>query len=337
MHKPIMHCLLIILLFINNTLLSSLLTNSCNKIHVSFILGPPLAGKGTQATNLVGEFGCVHLSAGDLLREERASGSELAEIIESYITQGSIVPVKITLDLIRNAMLKSGSSRFLIDGFPRNFDNLRGWNENMKDVMVDSCIFLDCPEDELKRRLDIRAKTSGRSDDNIQTLEKRLITFRESTLPVVEQFKKLDLLDVITWDGKDIPQVYDTVRDKYIPHIKNEVLDMTKRLLHASDNNDWDEYQSMSNDDFWICCGNSLEKNRNKDGFLNADFEEKMRTSKVTPVETEILGQSACVVVKREIIDESGDLLAAMEETRVWECGSSGQWKQVCCHRDILS
>ncbi len=330
--------ILFIVLFVNNVLIPSLSINSlCNKIHVSFILGPPLAGKGTQATHLVSEFGCVHLSAGDLLREERASGSELAETIESYITQGSIVPVKITLDLIRKAMLNSGSSRFLIDGFPRNFDNLQGWNENMKDVIVDSCIFLDCPEGELKRRLGIRAKTSGRSDDNIETLEKRLITFRESTLPVVEQFKNNELLDIIAWDGKDIPQVYEHVREKYIPYIKEEVLDITKKLLHASDTNNWDEYQSMSNDDFWICGGSGLEKSRNIDGFINTDFEEKIRTSKVTHLDTEIMGQTACVVIKREILGEGGNVLAAMEETRVWEYGSTGQWKHVCCHRDILS
>ena len=64
--------------------------------RVSFILGPPLAGKGTQSELLVSEYGCVHLSAGDLLREERESGSELAALIESYITKGTIVPVKVS-------------------------------------------------------------------------------------------------------------------------------------------------------------------------------------------------------------------------------------------------
>lgn len=117
---------------------------------------------------------CVHLSAGDLLRDERSSGSSTAALIESYINEGAIVPVKITLDLIRTAMEKSNAKRFLIDGFPRNEDNLQGWVQEMSDIsIVDSVIFLDCPEPECERRVLERAKTSGRSDDNLETLKKR--------------------------------------------------------------------------------------------------------------------------------------------------------------------
>ena len=94
--------------------------------RVSFVLGGPAAGKSTQCQKLVEEYGCVHLSAGDLLREERASGSETAELIESYIKEGAIVPVEITLNLIKKAMEQSTANRFLIDGFPRNEDNLQG-------------------------------------------------------------------------------------------------------------------------------------------------------------------------------------------------------------------
>ena len=87
-----------------------------------FILGGPGSGKGTQCSNLVRDFGFVHLSAGDLLRAERDSGSEKAELINNILLAGNIVPVEITVNLIKDAMKKHGWSqkKFLIDGFPRN-------------------------------------------------------------------------------------------------------------------------------------------------------------------------------------------------------------------------
>jgi UMP-CMP kinase len=96
---------------------------------VIFVLGGPGAGKGTQCERLVKEFNCVHLSAGDLLRAERQSGSANGELIEKHIREGSIVPVKITVELIKAAMVnqvEQGKLVFLIDGFPRNKENLDG-------------------------------------------------------------------------------------------------------------------------------------------------------------------------------------------------------------------
>merc|ERR1719410_3239303 len=98
------------------------------KPNVVFVLGGPGAGKGTQCANLVNEFGLVHLSAGDLLRAERNSGSKDAELINNYIKEGKIVPVAITVGLIKkamnNLMSNEGKYVFIIDGFPRNYDNL---------------------------------------------------------------------------------------------------------------------------------------------------------------------------------------------------------------------
>merc|ERR1712010_75341 len=91
-----------------------------------FVLGGPGAGKGTQCAKLVEHYGFTHLSAGDLLRAERKSGSENATLINNYINEGKIVPVEITVNLIKNAMeaVLPECNRFLIDGFPRNTDNV---------------------------------------------------------------------------------------------------------------------------------------------------------------------------------------------------------------------
>ena len=163
---------------------------------VVFILGGPGAGKGTQCEKLAQEFGMLHLSAGDLLRKERESGSTDGQLIEDLIKDGKIVPALITVNLLKKAMQKSNHNRFLIDGFPRNWDNLETWDSIMtsNDCEVEVCLFIDCPEQELEKRLLIRGETSGRSDDNLETARKRFATFRAATLPIVEHFEEKNLL-----------------------------------------------------------------------------------------------------------------------------------------------
>lgn len=118
---------------IDNNTNNNLTTKPTNrKPLVFFVLGGPGAGKGTQCKKLVQEFGLIHLSAGDLLRAERNLKSKNAELINNYIKEGQIVPVEITVNLIKKAMLKNmnyGYSTFIIDGFPRNYDNFQGWNK----------------------------------------------------------------------------------------------------------------------------------------------------------------------------------------------------------------
>jgi len=156
---------------------------------VVYVLGGPGAGKGTQCANLVKDFGFVHLSAGDLLREERQrKGSQYGDLINNYIKEGKIVPAKITIALLENAMAKSPSKRFLIDGFPRKMDQAKKFEKTVcKGKFV---LFFDCPESVMLERLLKRGKTSGRVDDNIESIKKRFVTFKETSYPVVEYFEK---------------------------------------------------------------------------------------------------------------------------------------------------
>ena len=112
--------------------LRRLAMSSIQKPEVLFILGGPGSGKGTTCSDIVKKYGYVHLSAGDLLREERAkAGSELGDLIETHMRNGTIVPVEITCNLLEKAMQNSDNpkKRFLIDGFPRNQDNVDGWTK----------------------------------------------------------------------------------------------------------------------------------------------------------------------------------------------------------------
>lgn len=158
------------------------------KYRVVFVLGGPGSGKGTNCERIQKDFGYVHLSAGDLLRAERASGSALADMINNCIVEGKIVPAEVTVKLLLQAMEKSGCEKFLIDGFPRDIGNLRCWQENATDAEVAFLLFLDCPFDVMTARLLERGKTSGRNDDNEESIRKRLKTYEESTRLIINYY-----------------------------------------------------------------------------------------------------------------------------------------------------
>ena len=130
--------------------------NNQDKVLCFFVLGGPGSGKGTQCANLVNNHGFIHLSAGDLLREERDSGSPEAELINGIILEGKIVPGDITINLIKKAMKNRGwnNKKFLIDGFPRNDENQSGWVQIMgDDVDMRFVLFLDCSEEVMIDRI----------------------------------------------------------------------------------------------------------------------------------------------------------------------------------------
>ena len=132
-------------------------------LHTKIDRGPG-SGKGTQCSLLVEREGFVHLSAGELLRIEKASGSENAKLIHDVCMAGKIVPVKITVNLIKNAMEKAGwaSKRYLIDGFPRNEDNVEGWNAVIgPKANIKKVIYFECDEEELIKRMYIRVEQAG--------------------------------------------------------------------------------------------------------------------------------------------------------------------------------
>lgn len=198
--------------------------------QVVFVLGGPGVGKGTQCANIVKDYGFVHLSAGDLLREERARGTKNADLINSYIVEGKIVPVEITVALIREAMEKAISaadskSRFLVDGFPRNEDNLTGWNKIMEGyAKVEFVLFLDCDikimiERCLSRAAACADAASVRTDDNVESVRKRLVTYRESTQPIIDLFAGKGMVKKIDAEPK-VEDVYAGIKVIFDAHFQ---------------------------------------------------------------------------------------------------------------------
>ncbi|KAG2214586.1 hypothetical protein INT46_008131 [Mucor plumbeus] len=162
-------------------------------VTVVFVLGGPGAGKGTQCENIKRDYDFVHLSAGDLLREEqKREGSKYGELIQTYIRDGLIVPMEVTIALLENAMKESiekdNKSRFLIDGFPRKMDQA----DKFEETVVESrfVLYFTCSEETLLERLLKRGETSGRVDDNIESIKKRFRVFKETSFPVIEAFEK---------------------------------------------------------------------------------------------------------------------------------------------------
>uniref|UniRef100_A0A0W0FG73 Uridylate kinase n=1 Tax=Moniliophthora roreri TaxID=221103 RepID=A0A0W0FG73_MONRR len=172
------------------------------KVTVIFVLGGPGAGKGTQCARLVQDFDFSHLSAGDLLRaEQNREGSEYGKLIQTCIKEGTIVPMEVTVKLLQNAMTAAiegkkngegwndGRGRFLIDGFPRKMDQAEKFEEEVcKAAMV---LFFTTTEEVMLERLLERGKTSGREDDNVESIKKRFNTYKEQTMPVIEHYEKL--------------------------------------------------------------------------------------------------------------------------------------------------
>lgn len=190
-----------------------------SKITVIFVLGGPGAGKGTQCAKLVQEFGFCHLSAGDLLRaEQNREGSQYGAMIKQCIKDGQIVPMEVTIKLLENAIKAvleegrpgegwaDGKGRFLIDGFPRKMDQALKFD---KDVCLSSLIlFYTTTEEVMLQRLLKRGETSGREDDNEESIKKRFRVYKETSMPVIEHYSKLHKVAEID-SSSTVDEVYE--------------------------------------------------------------------------------------------------------------------------------
>lgn len=196
------------------------------KPQVIFVLGGPGAGKGTQCQKIEKEFQFEHLSAGDLLREEkRRPNSQYGELIEKHIREGSIIPAEITCGLLQRAIEKSKNQKFLIDGFPRDQKNLDGWNKQMAEkVVLLLVLFFECSSAVSQQRcLHRGAAGSCRVDDNIDSLRKRFVTYANDTLPVIEHYKRQNVMHTID-ASRTCDYVFEDVKAAFYSKAKGDGL-----------------------------------------------------------------------------------------------------------------
>lgn len=185
-------------------------------------VGGPGVGKGTQCSRLATECDLEHISAGELLRKEQLTGSHWGRVITDHLVIGKIVPVEITLSLLKQHMLRSPKRAILVDGFPRNWDNLHGWNAAVapNEAVVETVVWLDSPMDTLFNRIMRRAASSGRDDDNEKSFRDRYATYEADTLPVVRHFEDKGVLRRIDGD-QTADEVYKDIKKALSKFISN--------------------------------------------------------------------------------------------------------------------
>ncbi|WP_420385092.1 adenylate kinase [Roseivirga sp.] len=173
------------------------------------LFGPPGAGKGTQSEKIIDTFGLKHISTGDLFRKHLGEGTELGKKAQSYMDNGKLVPDDVVIGMVEDFLnANTGAKGFIFDGFPRTVAQAEALDELLgnHNTQINSMIMLDVPQDELKKRLLERGKTSGRADDqNEEKINVRIQEYLNKTLPVAafyeEQGKTNKINGVGTIDG----------------------------------------------------------------------------------------------------------------------------------------
>lgn len=157
--------------------------------------GAPGSGKGTQSDRIVEKYKLAHLSTGDLLRKEIASGSERGKQLDAIISRGNLVPDDIMVAMLAAHIDALGKDCLgvIFDGFPRNVAQAEALEKMLAERGLATSVLLDMQveRDELIERLLNRGKISGRSDDNLETIQQRLIVYEEKTKPVSQYYEKL--------------------------------------------------------------------------------------------------------------------------------------------------
>ena len=179
-----------------------------------FVIGGPGSGKGTQCAKIKTEFNYNHLSTGDILRtvvkEQKAPGWQQ---LDSDMKEGKLIDSETLMKFIKFSIQGSANKKILLDGFPRNKENLDCWNKNMGDVAdVKGVLYFEVSDEEMKKRL--LGRNEGRADDNEETIAKRLATFNNDTKPIIEFYEKQGNLIKID-ASRTVDEIFDNVKTEF--------------------------------------------------------------------------------------------------------------------------
>jgi adenylate kinase len=173
-------------------------------------IGPPGAGKGTQAERLVAACGLAHLSTGDMLRAARAAKTEVGQQADRYMSAGELVPDEIILAVVARRLEEPDCrSGYLLDGFPRTIAQARALDAMLAEqgTPLDAVLELQVPEEELFGRLAGR----GRADDTPEVIRQRLVAYRQQTEPLLEYYSHRELLRTVDGVGT-VDEVFDRAK-----------------------------------------------------------------------------------------------------------------------------
>ena len=158
------------------------------------LFGAPGSGKGTQSEKLIDKYGLHHISTGEVLRDHIKRGTELGLIADSYISQGQLIPDDLMISILDDVLEKEakGKSGVIFDGFPRTIPQAEALKKLLQKRGTDlhAVVGLEVPEEELVDRMLNRGKQTGRADDNLDTIKKRLEVYHNQTSPLRDYYKK---------------------------------------------------------------------------------------------------------------------------------------------------
>jgi len=173
-------------------------------------IGPPGAGKGTQAERMIEKYSLAHLSTGDMLRAARDAQTAVGKKADEYMSSGQLVPDEIIVEIIKERLAEPDcQGGYLLDGFPRTIGQAEALDKMLaeKGTPLDVVLELQVPEDELFQRLAGR----GRADDKPEAIKQRLVGYRDQTMPLLDYYGKADLVKSIDGLGT-IEEIFDRVQ-----------------------------------------------------------------------------------------------------------------------------
>ena len=165
--------------------------SASSETAVVLLMGPPGAGKGTQAALLAKSRGLTKLSTGDMLRDNVKRGTELGKKAKSLMDEGVLVPDDLIIAMVREELARLEPVRVLLDGFPRTTGQAQALDKLLREerAPIDAVIVLSVDSEELVRRLTGRSAAEGRSDDNEDTIRTRMQVYQEQTRPLLDYYR----------------------------------------------------------------------------------------------------------------------------------------------------
>lgn len=167
-------------------------------------LGPPGAGKGTQAKIFLDRAGIIQISTGDILRSAVANGTALGKQAKAFMDKGELVPDSVVIGIIEQRIQEPDCKKgFVLDGFPRTIEQAKALDLILEKLglNIDHVVNFEVPDEELVRRLLGRAAQEGRSDDNPESIKNRLQIFKDKTQPLIRYYEGKKILRHINGTG----------------------------------------------------------------------------------------------------------------------------------------
>ena len=183
------------------------------------LLGPPGAGKGTQAGYISKNFNIKKISTGDLVRSHIKENTELGKIANEYYVKGDLVPDKIPTNMVKEWILNQIDSKWLLDGFPRNINQAESLNNILSSINsnIETVFLINLDTELLIQRLLNRQTIEKRADDNIDTIKNRISIYEKETNPLIDFYNEKKILYKI--DGNNsVKSVFNEIKK----HLKNK-------------------------------------------------------------------------------------------------------------------